>query len=113
MLKTVRCLVTGCLEVAHNAGCMREDLMYRHFFSRIAVVQEGREPLPCCDMCGIHILEDRIIKHQWSQWCDQNTQMWWQRRDVAVASRCVEAFFSLTGEDEAECTEGLETFKYL
>ena len=40
-------------------------------------------------------------------------QMWWRRRDVATASRCKEATFSLTGEDEAECIEGVETFKYL
>ena len=36
-----------------------------------------------------------------------------RRRDVAIASRCVEASFSLTGEDEAEFIEGVETFKHL
>ena len=40
-------------------------------------------------------------------------QMWWQRRDVAIASQCEEAKFSLTGEDGAECIDGTETFKYL
>ena len=39
--------------------------------------------------------------------------MQWRRRDVEIASRCAEASFSLTGEDEAECIEGVETFKYL
>ena len=40
-------------------------------------------------------------------------QMRWRRRDVAIASRCKESTFILTGEDEAECIEGVETFKYL
>ena len=30
-----------------------------------------------------------------------------------MASRCAEASFSLTGDDEAECIEGVETFKYI
>ena len=34
-------------------------------------------------------------------------------KDVAIASRCEGAAFSLTGEDDSECIEGVETFKYL
>ena len=30
-----------------------------------------------------------------------------------IVSQCVEASFSLAGEDEAECIEVVETFKYL
>ena len=37
--------------------------------------------------------------------------MQWRRRDVTITSQCVEAIFSLTGEDEAECIEGVENFK--
>ena len=50
VLKTVTCPVTDCPEVAHTAGRMRENFMYRHLFARIAVVKEGREPLLCCDL---------------------------------------------------------------
>ena len=39
--------------------------------------------------------------------------MWWWRRYVAIVDRCSEATFSLTGEDEAECIELVEKFKYL
>ena len=39
--------------------------------------------------------------------------MGWWRRDVLIAGRCAEAASSLTGEDEAEFIEGVETFKYL
>ena len=101
MLKTVRCLITGCTDVAHSAGRLREHFMYRNFFLRIAVVQEGKEPLTLCDLCGMHIPVGRLIKHQRTRRCDRNTQMWCQRRDVMIASRCAEASFSLVGEDYA------------
>ena len=39
--------------------------------------------------------------------------MRWWRRDVAIASRCAEASFSLTEEDEVECIKGVDNFKYL
>ena len=87
--------------------------MYRHFFSQITVVQEGRESLPRCDLCGMHIPAGRLPKHQRTQRYNHNIQMRWWRRDVAISSRCAEASFSLTGEDDAECIEGVETFDYL
>ena len=39
--------------------------------------------------------------------------MRFRSRDVAIASRCLEAAFILTVEDNLECIEGVETFKYL
>ena len=36
-----------------------------------------------------------------------------RRRDVAITNQYAEASFSLTGEDEAECIEGVGIFKYL
>ena len=113
VLKTSRYPVTGCPEVAHSAGQMREHFMYRHLFSWIAVVQEGRETLPRCDLCGMHIPEGRLRKHQQTQRCDRNTQMQCRRRDVVIVSRCAEASFSLAGEDHAEQIDGMDTFKYL
>ena len=68
--KTVICPVSGCTEVAHSAVWMREHFMYRHSFARIAVVQEGREPLPHCDLCGMFMLERRLLKHHQTKWCD-------------------------------------------
>ena len=32
VLKTLRYPFTGCLEVAHRAGRLREQFIYRHFF---------------------------------------------------------------------------------
>ena len=45
--------------------------------------------------------------------CENDTQMQWRRRDVEVADKCSEATFSLTGEDELECIDAVELFKYL
>ena len=86
--------------------------MYRHFFARIGVMQEGRDPLPLCELCGMHMPAGQLLEHQRTQQCDWKTQMRWRRRDVAITSQCAEAAFSLTGEDDAECIEGVETFKY-
>ena len=60
------------------------------------------EPLPCCNLCGMHMTEGRLLKHQRTQRYDRNTQMRWRRRDVAIERRCIEADFILTGEGDAE-----------
>ena len=86
MLKTVRCPVTGCLEVAHSAGLLGEHFVYRHFSSQIAVMQEKSEPLTCCDLCGMYIPVGWMIKHQRTQRCNRNTQMRWRTRYVAIAN---------------------------
>ena len=94
VLKVARWPVIGCPAVAHNMVWMREH--FRHFLSWIAVVQEDREPLPFCNLCGTHIPVGRLLKHHRTKQCDWNIQMRWKRRDVAIASRCMEASFSLT-----------------
>ena len=55
----------------------------------------------------------RLIKHQRTTHYDKNTQIQCQRREVAIADKCSEATFSLTGKDEAECIDGVEVFKYV
>ena len=101
VLKMMRCPVTGFLSVVHSAGRLREHFMYRQFFSRIVVVQEGKEPLPRCDLCNMHMSVGRLIKHHNMKQCDSTTHMWWPRRDITITSQCAEASFSLMGEDGA------------
>ena len=113
VLKKVRFPVPGFLSLAHSAGYMREHFIYRHFFSQKVVAQEGRETLPRCDLCDMQMPAGKLIMNQRTQQCGRNKQIRWQRRDIAIASRCMEASFSLTGEDNAECIETLETSKYL
>ena len=49
--------------------------MYQHFWSKVAAVQEGAEPLPCYELCGIQIQEGWITKHWQTVRCDKNAQM--------------------------------------
>ena len=86
VLKTVKFPVIGCPSVENSAGQLRDHFMYRYFLFRIAVVQEGKEPLPLCDVCGMHIPAGQIIKHQQIKMCGINTQMRWRRREVVIAS---------------------------
>ena len=87
--------------------------MYRHLWSKVTVVEEGEEPLPCCNFFRMYMPVGRIIKHQRTALCDKNSQIRWQRRDVAIADRCSEATFGLIEEDQADCIEGVQVFKYL
>ena len=50
VIQEVRCQVPGCPAVAHRAVRLHEHFMYRHFISKMAVIQEGKEPLPCCEL---------------------------------------------------------------
>ena len=113
ILQLVRYPVPGFPVVAHSSGRLREHFMYQNKLSQVAVVQEVNKPLPCCNFCGVHIPVGRLIKNSWTAQCDKNTQIRWQRRDVAIAENFKGGNFSLTGEDGAECVEGVDYFKYL
>ena len=39
--------------------------------------------------------------------------MRWRRRDVDIAAKCTGSNFSLTGDDRADCFEGVDFFKYV
>ena len=97
VLQEVICPVPGFPVVAHSAGRLREHFMFCHFISKVAVVQEGKEPLPFCDMCRMHMPEGRLIRHRRMARCNSNTQMMWRWQDVAILEKCSEATFSLTG----------------
>ena len=57
VIQEVRCPVPGCLAVAHSAGRLSEHFMFCPFRSNVLVVQEGKEPLPRCDLCIMHMPE--------------------------------------------------------
>ena len=87
VLQEVICTVPGCPVLAHGADRFFKHFMFRHFISKVAIVQEGKETLPRCEMCRIHITEGRLIRHRRMERCDRNDQMRWRRRDVAVAAK--------------------------
>ena len=45
------------------------------FLSRVAVLQEGREPLTCCNTCEMHMPERWIFKHQGTSRSFKNSVM--------------------------------------
>ena len=63
VLHEVKCPVPGFLVVAHSAGILHENFMFHHFRTKVAVVQEGTDTLPCCDLCGMHMPARRLIRH--------------------------------------------------
>ena len=78
----------GCPEVAHIAVRLQEHFMYPHFQSQVAVIQEGKETLPHCNLRIIQMSVGRLIKHQHTVQLDKNTHMRWQRRDILIAEKC-------------------------
>ena len=113
VLQSVICPVLVCPAVCHSAGRLREHFMFRHFRSWIVVFQEGREPLPRCNMCGMHMSEGRLVRNSRTERCELNMQMKLRQRDVEIAAKRVGVTFVLTGDDRAEFFVGLESFKYL
>ena len=88
VFQEVKYPVPGCLLVAHSVGRLQEHFIYRNFWSKVVVVKEGEELLPRCDLCRMHMLTVRLIKHENTARCDKNTQIRWWRRDVAISDRC-------------------------
>ena len=101
ILQSVRFPVPGCPVVSHRAGRLWENFMFIKFWSHIAVVQERKEPLPHCDLCGMHMPEGRLIKNFRIERCDRNMQMRWWTRDVEIEEKCKRATLSITREDGA------------
>ena len=95
--------------MAHISGRLRKHFIFRHFISKLEVFQEGRGLLPLCYFYGMHMPAGRIIRNRNTARFDSNTQMRWRRRGVTISDKCSEATFSLTGVDEAEHIEGVES----
>ena len=113
VIQELRCLVPRFPAVAHSVGKLRERLMFRHFISKVAGVQEGKDMLPRCDLSGMHMPTGRLIWHRETARCNRNSQMRWRQQDVATVDKFSEVTFSLTGEDKAERIGGGGSFKYL
>ena len=47
--KSVECLVEGCVVRENTLGRLQEHFMYRHWKSKVAIVQEGPSLIPRCD----------------------------------------------------------------
>ena len=112
VLQEVKFRVPGCPTVVHSALRLRKNFIYCHFISKVTVIQEETEPLPCCYLCRMHMSVGRLKMHKNKARFNKNTQMRWMSQDVAIAARCFEVTVSLTGEEEEERIKGVKVFRY-
>ena len=113
ILKSVDCQVEGCPAKAKTPERLREHFMFRHWKSKVAILQEGPEPLPRCDQCRMRMQAARLFKHRKSEKCHKSTERRLLRRDVEMAARCGEMEFNLDGEEGDERVENVPIFRYL
>ena len=113
IFKSMEFPVEVCLARANTPGRLRDNFMYQHWKSKVAIMQEGIELLPQCDQCGMHIPAARIFNHRQADKCNKATDIILQRRDVDMAARCGEIELSLEGEEGDKMVEGVATFRYL
>ena len=45
---------------------LKEHFMFCHWKSKVAILQEGPEPLPWCDQCRMQMQAARLFKHRQS-----------------------------------------------
>ena len=64
--------------------------MYRKWKVKVVIIQEGTEPLPRCDHCGMHMPVEQLIKHIHNARCDKVTEMQLIWRDMDMVERCGE-----------------------
>ena len=82
ILTLVEFLVEGCPSRAPKPVRLHENFMYRHWKSKISILQEGTSPLTRCTNCRIHIIEARLERHNQAARCDTAMEMRMWQRDV-------------------------------
>ena len=73
--------------------------MYRHWKSKVEIVQEVLEPLPRYDQCGIHMSAAELFNHRQTDKCNKVMEKQLRYKDVKMAASCGEMDFSLYGEE--------------
>ena len=87
--------------------------MYQHLKLNMGIVQEGPEPLPRFDQCGMHMPPARIFKHRKTDKCNKSVERRLRRKYVDMKARCGEINFSLERGEGEERMEDVATFRYL
>ena len=85
---SVECPVEGCPSRGEILGRLTEHFMFRHWKSKVDILQEVPEPLPWCDQCGMHMQAARLFKHRQSEKFHESTDRRLLKRGVEMAERC-------------------------
>ena len=112
ILKSVGCLVEGCLPRENTPRRLWDHFMYLHWKLKVDIMQEGPEPILRCDQCWMHMMASRIFTHIHTAKCNKENQRKLRRRDVDMTARCGDMEFSLEGEEGDKIVEGVVMFKY-
>jgi len=85
--------------------------MHRHPNDWVRIMEEGRSPLPKCELCGMQMpfATLRSASHRTSQTCIEGQTLKEQRRREEIARRTAEQVFTACGTPLDSVTE----FKYL
>ena len=78
----------GCPVKVKSPVSLRKHFMFRHWKSKVAILQEGPETLLWCDKCGMHMQADRLFKYWQSEKFHKYRERRLWRRDVDMAVRC-------------------------
>ena len=109
-LNLADCPVEGCPTKETPPGSLGKKIMFCHWKSKVAILQEGQETLPRRDQCGIYMQEDRLFKHRHSDRCHKSMERRLRQRDEEKAARCGDMEFNLDGEEGDERVGNLPTF---
>ena len=80
----VECLAEGRPAREKTPGRLRENFMFWHWKSKVAILQEGPEPLPRYDQCGMHMQAARLFKHRKLDKFHKLTERRPRKRDVVM-----------------------------
>ena len=112
-MKSVARPVGGCPETVHKPGILREKFMYRHWKSKIEILQKILTPLLRCNQYMIHMPEASMGHHSQTDMCNRATEMQLQRKDVEISQRSGDIEFSLYVREWDSLVEGVEQLKYM
>ena len=103
----------GYPEREKNPGRLRGNFMYRHWKSKIIIIQDIPTPLPRCNQCGMHNPEARLERQSQTARQNMDMAMQLQQKDVKISHILGDIEFSLHKREGDGLVKGVAHFKYL
>ena len=109
-LTKIACPVEGCPGAASSRGNLRGHFARRHPQDSLTILEEGNNPLPKCERCGMHVPYRALnSSHLNSATCREGTDRARRRRVLQEVRRAREVVFTAKGDD----LEDVSVFRYL
>ena len=107
-LRNRLCPVEGCNARPTCRESLRRHFVYRHFADTICILEEGSQPLPKCELCGMHV-KLSASRHRTSQTCREGQVRSAQRDARERVRQARERVFRVNGVP----LQRVDVFKYL